>query len=148
MRKPLRRRAETHGALPHHGYTGAMSMPGTTAASSTLPSGGCARAPGATRVYLVRHGEIDAAWHGRIDGSLDVPLSERGRHEGARVARTLAEVALAAVVSSGLARTEQLAAELRAPRGLARIDDPALAEIDRGQWAGLSLVELEARAPG
>ncbi|NOT31084.1 MAG: bifunctional RNase H/acid phosphatase, partial [Planctomycetes bacterium] len=73
--------------------------------SSKKPDPAASRWPHATRLYLVRHGEVDAAWHGRIYGALDVPLSERGRSEAARAARTLAEVELAAVVSSGLART-------------------------------------------
>jgi len=105
-------------------------------------------APSPTRLYLVRHGEVDHAWHGRIYGALDVPLSDEGRRAGERVARTLAGVELAAVVSSGLARTEHAAACLRSARGLARVDDPALREIERGQWAGLRIEELEARWPG
>ena len=55
-------------------------------------------APSPTRLYLVRHGEVDHAWQGRIYGALDVPLSDAGRRAGERVARTLAGVELAAVV--------------------------------------------------
>jgi broad specificity phosphatase PhoE len=101
-----------------------------------------------TRLYLVRHGEVASSWHGRIYGALDVPLSPRGMREGERVARTLEHVDLAAVVSSGLVRTEQAAARLRALRALERIDDPDLRELERGAWAGLALSELEALQPG
>lgn len=104
--------------------------------------------PASTRLYLVRHGEVDAAWQGRIYGALDVPLSERGRQDAQRAVRTLARVELTAVVSSGLARTEHLAASLRAARGLARLDDRELRELERGQWAGLRMDELELRWPG
>ena len=62
----------------------------------------------------MRHGEVDAAWHGRIYGALDIPLSEQGKREAERVAHALAGTPLAAVVSSGLARTEHLASGLRA----------------------------------
>jgi len=100
------------------------------------------------RLYLLRHGAVDPAWNGRIYGALDVPLSERGRDEARRAAERLAGAALGAVVSSGLTRTEFGAAELRAGRGLPRCDDRELRELERGDWAGLGLDELEAREPG
>ena len=101
--------------------------------------------PRATRLFLIRHGEVDSAWQGRIYGALDVPLSERGREDGLRVAGALRETDLRAVVS---ARTEHMAACLRARRGLSRIDDPALRELERGEWAGRTPSEVEARWPG
>src|SRR5262245_38329927 len=103
---------------------------------------------GGTRIFLMRHGEIDAGWHGKIYGSLDVPLSERGRRETQAAVASLRGARLAAVASSGLGRTEYAASALRAGRGLPRRDDSALRELDRGEWAGLSLAELEARSPG
>lgn len=101
-----------------------------------------------TRVFLIRHGEVEASWHGRIYGSLNVPLSEQGRGEGLRVAKALDGARIANVISSGLERTEHLANCLRADRNLPRIDDPELREIERGEWAGWTRQELEARRPG
>lgn len=101
-----------------------------------------------TRVILARHGEVDPAWHGRIYGSLDVPLSEAGRRQSARLAEALTILAPDAVVSSGLQRTEDTAAHLRSRLGAPRLDDPELRELDRGAWAGLSQDELERREPG
>ena len=103
---------------------------------------------GATRIYLLRHEEVDPAWHGRIYGALDVPLSAAGEASALRTAAALAGHELSAVISSGLKRTEHTAAHLRAERGLARIDDPELRELERGDWAGLSVDELERRYPG
>ncbi len=122
--------------------------PESTSPQSAVSPDPSTPATRSTRIYLVRHGEVDATWHGRVYGALDVPLSEKGRREATRAARTLAEVELAAVVSSGLSRTEHLAAELRAPRGLARRDDPELRELERGDWAGLPVADLRARFPG
>src|SRR5262245_60312717 len=102
----------------------------------------------ATPIYLVRHGEIEPGWQGRIYGSLDVPLSAHGMDQGRLAARALRSVELGAVVSSGLSRAEHGAACLRAERQLARVDDPELRELERGQWAGLTFSELEARTPG
>lgn len=101
-----------------------------------------------TRIFLLRHEEVDSAWHGRIYGALDVPLSEAGAEAARRTAANLAGHELAAVISSGLRRTEHTAAQLRSPRGLARIDDAELRELERGAWAGLSVPELEQRHPG
>ncbi len=98
-----------------------------------------------TRMLLLRHGAVASPWPGRLYGQLDVPLSEEGRGEARRVARALADVHLDAVISSGLERAEFTAALLRAPRGLARRDDPRLRELDRGSWAGLGREELARR---
>lgn len=89
-----------------------------------------------TRLFLFRHGEVAEAWRGLIYGDLDVPLSPRGEAQSRAAARRLAGVPLDAVVSSGLARAEHLAACLREERGLARRDDARLREIDRGAWRG------------
>jgi broad specificity phosphatase PhoE len=64
------------------------------------------------------------------------------------VAQELSAIDLAAVVSSGLERTEHMAACLRARGGLPRVDDPALHELERGEWTGSTPLELEARWPG
>ena len=105
-------------------------------------------APPATRLFLIRHGEVESSWQSRIYGALDVPLSERGLGDGTRVARILRGIDLDVVVSSGLARTEHMAASLRVHRGLARVDDSALRELERGDWAGLTKAELDLRWPG
>ncbi|MEZ6017486.1 MAG: histidine phosphatase family protein [Planctomycetota bacterium] len=104
--------------------------------------------PHTTRIYLIRHGEVDDAWRDRIYGRLDVPLSARGHEQCVRIAAALAPIALDAVVSSGLMRAEDAAAALRATRpGLQRRDEPSLLELDRGPWAGRSKSELRAEDP-
>lgn len=102
----------------------------------------------ATRVVLARHGEVISAWHGRIYGSLDVPLSNEGRAQSLRTAQAIARMTPSVVVSSGLQRTEDTAARVRELLGLPRRDDPDLRELERGAWAGLTQAELEAREPG
>ncbi|HEX6882559.1 MAG TPA: histidine phosphatase family protein [Planctomycetota bacterium] len=101
-----------------------------------------------TRIFLFRHAEVAPEWGGRIYGARDVPLAPEGPEQSRRAASRLAHVALAAVVSSGLERTEVLAGELRRPRGLARLDDPGLREVERGEWVGLLPAEVERRWPG
>jgi len=118
-----------------------------------LPPGAARGPAGAThcettRLYVVRHGEVEAHWQDRIYGRLDVPLSERGLAQCELIAAALAPVALDAVVSSGLQRAEAAAARVRAARpALARRDEPALLELDRGPWAGRSKSELRGSDP-
>lgn len=101
-----------------------------------------------TRIYLLRHGDVDAYWRDRIYGCLDIPLSEEGRAQARRQAAHLTTLPLARIVSSGLERTEYGAACLRASRDAVRIDDPELRELDRGAWAGMALADLERAQPG
>lgn len=105
-------------------------------------------ADGTTRLVLFRHGEVADAWRGRIYGNLDVPLSERGREESRAAARRLEGVAVDAVVSSGLERTEHLAACLREGRALPARADPRLREIDRGAWRGRAPDEVDRDEDG
>lgn len=101
-----------------------------------------------TRLYVLRHGAVDAAWHGRIYGALDVPLSPRGEDEARRAARRLEPVRLAAVVSSHLSRARYGADRIRDGRDLEALVDPELRELERGEWAGLHIEALQAASPG
>jgi probable phosphoglycerate mutase len=96
-----------------------------------------------TRVLLIRHGPT--AWNasGRIQGRIDVELSDRGRAEVRRW-RLPAAFADARLVSSPLRRARETAELLtgRAPR-----IDPRLSEMDWGRFAGRRLADLRAEAP-
>ena len=100
-----------------------------------------------TRVLLARHGEVDARHRGTIYGRLDVELSGSGVRQSRAMAESLSGVHLDAVVSSGLRRAEAAAALVRITRGLPRVDDPRLVEMDRGAWAGVGLAELRRTDP-
>ncbi len=102
-----------------------------------------------TRMYLLRHGQVDASWQGRVYGGLDVPLSEAGREEALRAAREVPEApAPACVISSTLERARYGARAIAEQRGLPHHVDEGLCEIDRGDWAGQTRDELEAHSPG
>lgn len=101
-----------------------------------------------TRLYLVRHGRVEDRWRSAIYGDMDVPLSVEGEEQARSVAECLRDVRLDRVVSSGLERAEFGARVLREGRGLERMDEPRLAEMNRGAWRGLTLEEIEQRWPG
>jgi len=93
------------------------------------------------RLLLVRHGET--AWNaqGRLQGNLDVPLSDAGRRQARALAATVAAQEPRNVVTSPLSRTRETARLLALEPGAW---DPRWAEADLGEWAGKLVPEIDA----
>ena len=102
---------------------------------------------GATRLLLVRHCETDAAMQGRCYGRLDVGLSPEGRRHAAELGALLADLPLAAVYASPLARALDTVAAIAAPHGLEPGAVDGLRELDFGELEGLSYDEIRAERP-
>jgi probable phosphoglycerate mutase len=100
-----------------------------------------------TRVYLARHGETDANAEGRVQGSLDPPLNERGRAQADSLADSLASVRLLALYTSQLRRARETAEIVGERLGLQVRVDSRLAESRRGSWEGRLLREIEREEP-
>jgi probable phosphoglycerate mutase len=100
-----------------------------------------------TRLYLVRHGESEAAAEDRFAGEIDVPLSERGREQARKLAQRLEAEPVQAVYSSQLARTTETARILAEPHGLEVRQRAELREISHGRWEGKRRSEVEAIYP-
>jgi broad specificity phosphatase PhoE len=91
-----------------------------------------------TRLFLVRHGEPEAAWGGAVD---DPGLSEAGRRQSAETAAALAAHGQLEIVSSPMRRCRETAAAYEArASGVARIE-PRVSEVvapagvsDRRSW--------------
>jgi len=96
-----------------------------------------------TRVWLLRHGAVEAGWSARAYGSLDAPLGEQGRAETAALARAFADSAPALVLSSPLARARALGEALARACGLPLELEPRLRELERGAFQGRARTELE-----
>jgi probable phosphoglycerate mutase len=96
--------------------------------------------PGATEVFLVRHGQSAAFKDGEpfalVDGQGDPPLTPHGQWQSVQVGERLRHVALAAVYVTTLQRTMQTAAPLLAHIGQSAIVEPDLREIHLGEWEG------------
>jgi len=100
-------------------------------------------------IVLVRHGETDWSRTGRHTSTTDLPLTERGREQGRRLAARLAALGapdFALVLSSPLQRARETC-ELA---GLgARMElEPDLVEWTYGRYEGLTSDAIEAAAPG
>jgi alpha-ribazole phosphatase len=98
-----------------------------------------------TRLILVRHAESEM--QGRYLGRLDPPLSARGRAQAAALARRMADQSLAAVYSSSLKRALTTAQMIAASHGLEVSAIADLAELDFGDWDGLTYQEIAEIAP-
>ncbi|MDQ3896499.1 MAG: histidine phosphatase family protein [Actinomycetota bacterium] len=105
--------------------------------------------PATTRhVLLLRHGQ--SAWNAenRWQGQADPPLSELGEEQARDAAERLRGEQFAALASSDLQRARRTADILAEVLGLHVVLDPALREIDVGDWTGLTRAEIEAQWPG
>ena len=96
--------------------------------------------PGATEIFLVRHGESEPAVPGQpfplVDGHGDPALAPEGHTQANHVANRLAEQALDAIYVTTLRRTAETAAPLAFRTGLTTLVEPDLREVHLGQWEG------------
>jgi broad specificity phosphatase PhoE len=98
-----------------------------------------------TQVVLIRPGATVYDEEGRVQGVLDIPLSDRGRAEVAILAQRLSGNPLSALYcgpgESVIRTAEAVARALRLrPK---RIDE--LRNLDQGLWQGLQLEEIKRR---
>ncbi|PXY29365.1 phosphoglycerate mutase [Prauserella sp. PE36] len=94
-------------------------------------------------VILLRHGRSTANGSGVLAGRTPrVGLDERGRAQAEGLVERLAAVPLAALVTSPLLRCKQTLGPLATARGLDRLTEPRLSEVDYGEWTGKELKTL------
>ena len=99
------------------------------------------------RLLLIRHGETSANVEGRLQGHLDVSLSERGRRQSEQLAERLSHLSPEALYTSPLKRARATADVIAGRNGLTPEDRPALMERNVGELAGLNREEIRARYP-
>ena len=101
------------------------------------------RPPGATELWLVRHGESRAATADNpfplVDGHGDPELHANGRAQAERVADLLQDEVIDALYVTNLRRTAETAAPLCARRGFQPTVEPDLREVLLGEWEGGTL---------
>ena len=102
---------------------------------------------GATRLVLVRHGEVEEDARRRCYGRLDVPLSPLGHEQAARTAEWIAGLSIDAIWASPLSRARDSARPLAAKLNLEPRLHDGLREIDCGQLEGMTYPEIRERHP-
>ncbi len=100
-----------------------------------------------TRLFLIRHGQVEGFEAKRYNGQKNVALTAHGRQQLELIAERLNGVPLDAVWSSDLDRCRYGAGCLAAPRGLQVVYRAGLREVHAGEWEGLTWEELQSRYP-
>ncbi|GAA4421962.1 histidine phosphatase family protein [Actinokineospora soli] len=109
--------------------------------------------PGATDMFLIRHGESAPAVPGQpfdrlADGQGDPPLAPEGVAQAASGASRLVEAGIDAVYVTTLRRTVETAAPLLGKLGLTPAVEPDLREVHLGEWeAGVFRMKVAAGDP-
>lgn len=95
-------------------------------------------------LILLRHGESTANASGLLAGRMPgVSLNDRGREQAGALPARLAELPLAAAVSSPLQRCQETLAPLLSARPEIPLHtEERISECDYGEWAGRKLAEL------
>jgi len=98
-------------------------------------------------IWLARHGETDANAEGRVQGTVDPPLNERGREQAHELARQAAPLGLHALYTSQLRRARETAEIVGQELGLEPRVDARFAESWRGEWEGRLIADIRAEDP-
>lgn len=126
---------------------GVPDPPESAAEEASSPAG----APGRpTTIVLVRHGVTAHTTGRRFSGGLggdNPPLSDEGRAQAEEVAGWLTELreSVDAVVASPVRRTRETAEIVAAAFGLPVAEEPGFAEMEFGEWDGLTFTEVAER---
>jgi broad specificity phosphatase PhoE len=96
-------------------------------------------------IYVLRHGETEWNREGRLQGHLDSPLTDLGRHQAMAQNAILRQNAPAGVtaISSDSGRSVETARLALEGLGIETRLDPRLREVALGQWQGLTLTEID-----
>jgi probable phosphoglycerate mutase len=100
-----------------------------------------------TRIFLVRHGATTLSAEDRFAGSTDVPLSEEGRSQSAKLSARLVAAPITAAYCSPMSRTVETAEIVARPHGLTVTRVDGLREIDHGRWEGRRRADVQAEYP-
>lgn len=100
-------------------------------------------------IFLIRHGEIPQSQPRRFIGRQNLPLTDNGREQMARLAEYLATRSIARVLTSPLVRCVESASILCSRLKLAAFEEaPDLREIGLGAWEGLTVDQVRRGFPG
>ena len=99
------------------------------------------------RLLLVRHGETPWNLDGRLQGSTDVDLSEKGREQARLVAGRLSTTAIDLAYSSNQSRARETAEIILEGRDVPLHAIPELRERSHGVFEGLTAKERRQRYP-
>lgn len=98
-----------------------------------------------TRLFLLRHAEVDTAYRYVFGGRIDMGLSPRGHEQAQQLADHLRETRFDALYVSPLQRVRQTARALLQHDGRTEMLHEGLREVDFGAWTGLTWQQVSER---
>ncbi len=101
--------------------------------------------PAATRLLLIRHGEVEASYHKKFGGRVDMNLSPNGKRQAKILAQYLRGKTIDAIYASPMKRVQQTLAPTLKQSKLPQHIREELREIDFGKWTSLGWLEVELR---
>jgi len=101
----------------------------------------------ATRLYLIRHGQVVNHHELRYNGHFDVDITEKGVAQMEALSGFLGKVPIKAMYSSDLQRAVKGAEIIGAGLDLKPVKVHALKELHLGRWEGLTRKEAVERFP-
>lgn len=101
----------------------------------------------ATRIYLIRHGQVEGHDQPRYNGQTDVGLTDVGLEQYHVLKERLAGKPLSACYTSDLSRCALGADIICGQFGIEPVKRPELRELNIGVWEGLTWKEIAQRWP-
>jgi alpha-ribazole phosphatase/probable phosphoglycerate mutase len=99
------------------------------------------------KIYLIRHGQTDWNIQGRIQGSHDIPLNERGRRQAELLAKAMDSRPVSRIFSSTLTRAMETAERISRRQKVDICPMPRLIEVEFGKWQGMTWDEIMEAYP-
>lgn len=105
------------------------------------------KSPSLARVLVIRPGATKFDDQGRIKGSLDMPMSRRGREQTESMVAQLADLPVKTIYIAPCQSARQTAKRLAKGRDVRIKEIEALRNIDHGLWHGKLIDELRRNHP-
>jgi broad specificity phosphatase PhoE len=91
-----------------------------------------------TRLFLLRHAEVEERYHRVFGGRIDMDLSPRGHLQAQALAKHLSRVPFDAIYASPMKRAQQTLAPILADRSTTPMLIDDLREAHFGDWTGMT----------
>jgi broad specificity phosphatase PhoE len=98
-----------------------------------------------TRLFLLRHGEVEERYQRIFGGRIDMDLSPQGHEQAAALAKYVRRSPIDVIYASPMRRAQQTLAPLADHCAKPPIARPEFKEVDFGDWTGLSWEQVHSR---
>jgi len=115
------------------------------ATSASKPSRRKPESAAVTRLWLIRHAEVESRYQKTFGGRIDMNLSPRGLAQAGKLADFLRGKTFDAIYASPMKRVQQTLAPVLKNGASAPTILPGLREVDFGDWTGYNWEEVRKK---